>query len=71
MMLSVKKKKRNHVRTTPVEKFFTALIYTVLAILGASCILPFIHLIALSFSGSSAVDRGVGTLFPSQFCTDA
>lgn len=71
MMLSVKKKKRNHVRTTPVEKFFTGLIYTVLAILGASCILPFIHLIALSFSGSNAVNRGIVTLFPIDFSTDA
>lgn len=64
-------KKRNRVRTTPVEKFFTILIYTVLAILGISCIVPFIHLIALSFSGSAAVNKGIVTLWPIEFTTDA
>ncbi len=61
----------SHVRTTPVEKFFTGLIYTVLAILGLSCILPFIHLIALSFSGSTPVKQGVVTLYPIGFNVDA
>lgn len=61
----------SHVRTTPAEKFFTGLIYTVLAILGLSCILPFIHLIALSFSGSTPVKQGVVTLYPIEFNVDA
>ena len=61
----------SHVRTTPAEKFFTGLIYTVLAILGLSCILPFIHLIALSFSGSTPVKQGIVTLYPIEFNVDA
>lgn len=60
-----------HTRTSPTEKFFTALIYTILAILGLSCILPFIHLIALSFSGSTPVKQGIVTLYPLEFTTDA
>lgn len=63
--------RRSHMRTTPAEKFFTGLIYTVLAILGLSCILPFIHLIALSFSGSTPVKQGIVTLYPIEFNVDA
>lgn len=66
-----KRKHHSHVRTTPAEKFFTVVIYGVLGILGLSCILPFIHLIALSFSGSTPVKQGIVTLYPIEFTTDA
>ncbi len=70
-MTSITKRKRNHVRSTPLEKFFTVLIYAVLGILALSCILPFIHLIALSFSGSTPVKQGIVTLYPIEFNADA
>ena len=69
--MSVTQKHHSHMRTTPMEKFFTALIYVILGILGLSCILPFIHLIALSFSGSTPVKQGIVTLYPIQFNVDA
>ena len=63
--------RNRQIRSSPVEKLFTLLIYTILAILGASCIIPFIHLIALSFSGSDPIKAGVVSLWPMEFNTDA
>lgn len=63
--------KKPAMRSSLAEKIFTGLIYGVLGVLGASCILPFIHLLALSFSGSAVVNRGIVTLFPLEFTTDA
>lgn len=59
------------IRSTPTEKLFTVLIYGILGILGASCVLPFIHLIALSFSGSTPVKAGIVTLWPMECNVDA
>lgn len=59
------------IHSTPSEKLFTVIIYIILGILGLSCILPFIHLIALSMSGSSAVNKGIVTLYPMDFTLDA
>ncbi len=64
-------RKRNIISATPTERVFTALIYMILGFLGVSCLLPFIHLIALSFSGSTAVNKGIVTLYPVDFTTDA
>ena len=63
--------RNRQIRSTPIEKLFTFLIYTILGILGASCIIPFIHLIALSFSGSDPIKAGIVTLWPIEFNTDA
>ena len=38
--------------------------YVVLAITSLLCILPFIHVIALSFSSGGAADRGAVSLWP-------
>lgn len=62
-------KKRQH-QTLP-ERFFTIVIYSVLGILSLSCLMPFVHLIALSFSGSTPVKQGIVTLWPIEFTTDA
>jgi putative aldouronate transport system permease protein len=51
-----------------------ALIYTnniLLTLFAASCILPMIHLFALSFSDQSAIVSGMVTLWPIGFTTDA
>lgn len=69
--MTVTIKRRNRVRTSPIEKFFTALIYSVLFILGLLCLLPFVHLIALSFSGANAVKSGAVSLLPIDFNVDA
>ena len=49
---------RHRIRTSPLEKTFTILIYGILGFLGLMCLLPFVHLIALSFSGSAPVKAG-------------
>jgi putative aldouronate transport system permease protein len=41
--------------------------YTFLTIVGVSCLLPFIHLLALSFSSSGMVAAGKVTFFPRDF----
>lgn len=63
--------KRNRIRALPVEKAFTALIYSILGVLGAACVLPFIHLVALSFSGADPVKKGIVSLFPLEPSLDA
>ncbi len=60
-----------HIRTSPGEKAATILIYTILGVLGFSCLVPFVHLIALSFSGSTPVKAGIVTLWPVDFNVDA
>ena len=65
------KKKGSRIRKSPSEKIVMTLIYVILGILGLSCILPFIHLIALSFSGSTAVNKGIVSFFPIDFTIDA
>lgn len=64
-------KRRVKMRATPMSRFFSGLIYGILGILGLCCLLPFVHLIALSFSGSTPVKAGVVTLLPLEFNTDA
>ena len=62
---------RHRIQTSPVEKFFTCLIYGILGFLGIMCLVPFVHLIALSFSGSDPVKAGKVMLWPLQFNVDA
>lgn len=63
--------RNRQIRSSPAEKLFTMLIYGILGILGASCIIPFIHLIALSFSGSDPIKAGIVSLWPIEFNMDA
>ena len=71
MILNYLNSKRNRIRALPVEKAFTALIYSILGVLGAACVLPFIHLVALSFSGADPVKKGIVSLFPLEPSLDA
>ena len=41
--------------------------YTLLTILGLTCLLPMIHILAMSFSSSGAVTRGEVGLVPVEF----
>ncbi|HHU78062.1 MAG: carbohydrate ABC transporter permease [Caldicoprobacterales bacterium] len=60
----IKKTKRNRMKSSFSEKSVDIIIYTILGVLGVSCILPFIHLAALSLSTSTAVSSGSVTLIP-------
>ncbi|HHY83464.1 MAG TPA: carbohydrate ABC transporter permease [Clostridiales bacterium] len=68
--MAVKAKKRRIGRSF-AESIVDVIIYSVLAILGISCVLPFIHLIAISLSGAVAVGSGKVTLWPMDFSIDA
>ena len=50
---------------------FLILDYIFLTVLSLTCLLPMIHILAMSFSSSSAVTRGDVTLFPVDFTTKA
>ncbi|WP_127586839.1 carbohydrate ABC transporter permease [Paenibacillus koleovorans] len=51
-------------RASRGEKLFYALNYAFLSVLGILCVLPMVHLLALSFSGQSAVISGHVGLWP-------
>ena len=70
-MREISSSARRRIRTSPAEKSFTFLIYGILGFLGLMCLLPFVHLIALSFSGSDPVKAGKVTLWPLQANIDA
>lgn len=55
------------IRTTPGEKTFDAMNYTLLTLLALSCVLPFIHMCATSFSTSAAATQGRVGLWPVDF----
>src|SRR5665647_2220452 len=46
------------------EKWFYAFNYVILSIIGLSCLLPLIHLFALSLSNNDAIISGIVTLWP-------
>lgn len=48
-------------------KLGTIIIYAILISAAFICVLPFVHLLAVSFSGSSAVSAGKVTFFPVDF----
>lgn len=53
------------------RKCFTVFNYTLLIVTCVLCVLPFVHLLALSFSSSTAVSAGEVTLWPVDFTTKA
>lgn len=58
-------------KTTPGERFFNILIYVVMGSLSVSCILPIIHIFAISLSDKSASAAGWVGLWPVNFTTVA
>jgi ABC-type sugar transport system, permease component len=56
----------NHYKSVP-RTTFLIINYIFLAITSLICILPFIHLLAVSFSGSAAVSGGEVSLWPKDF----
>lgn len=55
------------IQITPARRTFVALNYVILVITGLCCLLPFINLLAVSFSESSAVAAGDVTFWPIGF----
>lgn len=53
------------------EKAFVVFNYTFLGILAISCLLPFIHMFAISFSSSAAATAGKVTLWPVDFALNS
>lgn len=51
-------------RSTTGEKIFYAFNYTILFLIGMSCVLPLVHVLALSFSDKHAIASGAVTLWP-------
>ena len=66
-VVTKKKAVRNKIRLTPGEKVFEVFNYTLITILALSCVLPFIHLLAVSFSSSAAAVQGRVGLWPVEF----
>ncbi|MGG1634598.1 carbohydrate ABC transporter permease [Paenibacillus sp. FSL K6-3182] len=52
-------------------KLFTVINYTFLAILSIACIIPLIHILAVSFSGKAAANANLVGLLPVQFTVEA
>ncbi len=52
------------IRRTPGETSFDIMNYLILTILALSCVVPFIHLLAVSFSSSAAATQGRVGLWP-------
>ena len=66
-VLTKKKAVRNKIRLTTGEKVFEVFNYTLITILALSCVLPFIHLMAVSFSSSAAAIQGRVGIWPVEF----
>jgi len=56
-------------QTSPSRKIFNIINYTILVITGLTCIIPFINLLAISFSDSGAVAAGRVSFWPIGFTT--
>ena len=54
------------IKKSPGEKAFDVFNYVILAILALLCVVPFIHLLALSFSSAAAANAGKVGLWPVQ-----
>ena len=55
------------IRKSKSRKVFLFLDYTILTILGLTCLLPLIHILAMSLSSSGAVTRGEVGFWPVDF----
>ena len=63
------RRKSQKVKRSKVEWVFEIFNYTFLSILAISCILPFFHLLAVSFSSANAAIQGRVGLWPVEFDT--
>jgi len=57
------------IKQSPSRKIFNIINYTILVITGLTCIIPFINLLAISFSDSGAVAAGRVSFWPIGFTT--
>jgi putative aldouronate transport system permease protein len=58
-------------RTTLGERIFYGINYTVLLLIGLSCLFPLLHIIALSFSDIQEIASGRVTFYPKGWNTEA
>jgi len=56
---------------SPGRRLFQAVNYVILILTSLLCILPFVNLLAVSFSGSAAVSAGEVAFWPVDFNTKA
>ena len=56
--------------TTASQRLFAYFNYTFLILLSLFMLIPFIHIVAGSFSSGLAIDRGEVQLWPAQFTLD-
>ena len=59
------------IKKSPGERTFDVFNYFILTILALSCVLPFIHLLAVSFSSSAAATQGRVGLWPTDFALNS
>ncbi|ANE45467.1 ABC transporter permease [Paenibacillus swuensis] len=56
---------------TPTYRLFSIFNYTLLAIIGLLCLLPLVHILAVSLSGKAAANANMVALIPIDFTLDA
>ncbi len=61
----------HHYQKSLSYKLFTVFNYTLLTIIAVLCLLPLIHILAVSFSGSAAATANLVGLWPVDFTLDA
>ena len=54
-------------KVTKGERIFNAINYTVLILFALTCLLPFVHIVAVSLSERSAVESGHVSFWPIGF----
>ena len=59
------------IRISKSRILFQVFNYTILVILTLACLLPMVHVLALSFSSSAAASSGKVGLLPVDFTTDS
>lgn len=59
------------IKKSKSRTFFNVINYTLMALLGLSCVLPFLNIIAISFSSAGAIVAGKVSFFPVDFSLDA
>ena len=60
-----------HEYKTKANTIFNVINVTFLILVSLTCVLPFVHLLAVSFSGSAAVNAGKVGLLPVDFTVSA
>lgn len=68
--MQIKKKRASHVRQSVGSHIFDVIIHVVLIIVGLLCLLPFLHVVAKSFSSNGAVISQRVFFLPVEFSVD-